>query len=142
MEIPFKGRRYEFVIGWPTVRVMSRLMNHFYNNLGQVTEEMERTQYGINFVMAFIKKVKVFSQYRDGDAPYAEIDLDEIEEWQGHLDCISALPSLVVFDDSIGLFSKIGGYFINRLENCFSSETCPQCHKETNYGLPHSSLFH
>lgn len=76
MEIPFKGRRYEFVVGWPTVKAMSRLMNHFYNNLGQVTEEMERTQYGINFVMAFIKKVRVFSQYRDGDAPDAEIDLD------------------------------------------------------------------
>ena len=58
------------------------------------------------------------------------------------MECVNTLPSRVVFDDKTGLFSKITGYFINRLENCFSSELCPQCHKETNYGLPQSSIFY
>jgi hypothetical protein len=40
------------------------------------------------------------------------------------------------------VFAKITGYFVNRLENCFSSELCPQCHKDTYYGLPNSSLFY
>lgn len=34
------------------------------------------------------------------------------------------------------------GYFVNRLENCFGFETCPQCHRQTNYGLPQSSFFY
>lgn len=49
---------------------------------------------------------------------------------------------MVMFDDENGLFSKVTGYFINRLENCFGSELCPQCHKDTYYGLPNSALFY
>lgn len=48
---------FKFKIGWPTVRSMSKLMTHFYSNMGEVTEEMERTQFGINFVMSFIKEI-------------------------------------------------------------------------------------
>lgn len=137
---PCKNRLYEMTIGWPTVATMSKLMNHFYNNLGQVTEEMERTQYGINFVLAFMKKVSVFN-IMDDNRLEATIELEQIDEWGDRMDCINALPSMVVFDEKSGIFSQITGYFINRLENCFGSETCPQCHKETNYGLPQSSLF-
>lgn len=49
---------------------------------------------------------------------------------------------MVVFDDENGLFGKIMGYFVNRLENCFGSEICPQCHKPLEYGIEHSSLFY
>jgi hypothetical protein len=48
-----------------------------------------------------------------------------MDSWQDRLDCINALPSMVVFDDKNGVFSKVTGWFINRLENCFFSETCP-----------------
>lgn len=128
-------------IGWPDARTMS-LMNHsFYRDLEDVSEEMERTQYGIQFIMSFIKSIRIFS-IMDAEHAECEIDLTKIDDWQGRIDCISALPSLVVFDDTTGAFSNITGYFVNRLENCFFSELCPQCHKDTYYGLPQSSLFH
>ena len=38
---------YEMIMGWPDVRTMSRLTHNVYSEMGQVTEEMERTQFGI-----------------------------------------------------------------------------------------------
>lgn len=138
--IPYKSKVYEFTIGWPTVREMSRLYEYFYSQLGVVTEEMEQTQFGINFVLTFVKRVKVLDALQT--EVQAEIDLTEVEDFQSRLDCLNFLPSLVMFDDKEGLFAKITGYFINRLENCFGSETCPQCHRDTNYGLQQSQLFY
>ena len=108
--------------------------------MGDVTEGMERTQYGIHYVLSFVKKVAFRS--RMSDEIEAEVDLEELDNFQDRLDCLNALPSIVTFDETIGVFSKVTGFFINRLENCFSSETCPQCHKTTDYGLPQSSLFY
>ena len=140
VRIQHKSKTYTFEIGWPNVKTMSLLMRHFYSDLGQVTEEMERTQFGINFVLSFVKRIVVSNSLTmDGEF---DIDLSSIDNFKDRLDCISSLPSLVVFDESDGLFSKITGYFINRLENCFSSELCPQCHKDTYYGLPQSSMFY
>ena len=39
--IPYRSKKYKFTLGWPTVKTMSRLYSHFYNELGDVTEEME-----------------------------------------------------------------------------------------------------
>ena len=61
VSISHKSRRYELTIGWPTVRTMSMLTRSFYGDLGNVTEEMERTQFGINFVLSFVKGIRVFS---------------------------------------------------------------------------------
>ena len=140
--IPYKSRVYEFSIGWPTVDTVSGLMHHFYGSLGEVTEEMERTQFGINFVFSFIKTIRIVNPVAGPrpDDPY--IQLDELHDWQARLDAVNALPSMVVFDQEEGLFAKVTGYFVNRLENCFFSEVCPQCHGETNYGISQSSLFH
>ena len=140
VELPYKGKRYVFDIGWPTTREMSSLYNWFYTQLGEVTEEMENTQFGINFVLAFIKRIKVLDLVHGNEQ--AEIDLTQIDEFVERLDCVNSLPSLVMFDETDGLFSKITGYFVNRLENCFHTETCPQCHMDTNYGISQSSLFY
>ena len=101
---------------------------------------MEQTQFGINFVMAFIKRVRLVDSI-SGKVD-AEIDMTQISDFKERLDCINSFPSLVMFDEDTGLFADITGYFINRLENCFESERCPQCHRDTNYGLSHSSLFY
>ena len=101
---------------------------------------MERTQYGIHYVLSFVKKVAFRSSF--SDEIEAEVDLEVLDNFQDRLDCLNALPSMVTFDENNGIFSKVTGFFINRLENCFSSETCPQCHKDTEYGLPQSSLFY
>ena len=42
---------------------MSLLFRHFYNDLGEVTEEMEKTQFGIDFIMSFVKEITVSSLY-------------------------------------------------------------------------------
>lgn len=140
VEIQNKSRTYRFVVGWPKVSEMSMLMKYFYSELGEITQEVEQTQYGINLVLAFIKKISVFNSM-DGE-DMATVDLTELGTFKEKMECINALPSTLVFDQSEGLFQKIMGYFINRLENCFSSELCPQCHKDTYYGLSQSSLFH
>ena len=101
---------------------------------------MEQTQFGINFVLAFVKGVKVMDAFQT--QVQAEIDLTKVDVFQERLDCVNSLPSIVMFDETDGVFAKITGYFINRLENCFHSETCPQCHQNTNYGLSQSSLFY
>ena len=140
VEIPHKNKIYRFTLGWPTTKTVSILNRHFYNELGNVTEEMERTQYGINYVLSFVKSVAFKSRF--SDEIEAEVDLEQLDDFKDRLDCLNALPSMVMFDEESGVFSKVTGYFINRLENCFSSETCPQCHKDTDYGLPQSSLFY
>lgn len=140
VSIDNKSKTYTFDIGWPSVKTMSLLMRHFYSDMGNITEEMERTQFGINFVMSFVKSIRVTNSLNPNDD--FSISLLEIDDFKDRLECLNSLPSLVVFDESDGLFSKITGYFINRLENCFSSELCPQCHKDTYYGLPQSSMFY
>jgi hypothetical protein len=142
VEIPYKSKIYEFTMGWPTVKTMSKLMHYFYEELGVVTEEMEQTQFGINLVLAFVKKVVVYRGLDATHTPEASVDLEAIDTMQGRLDCLNALPSMVMFDDEDGVFAKVTGYFINRLENCFNTELCPQCHKDTYYGLSQSSLFY
>ena len=139
IEIQNKNKLFKFKIGWPSVKTMSNLMTHFYSNMGEVTEEMERTQFGINFVMSFIREIKM-DNISTGETE-TEINLDEMD-WETRMECINLLPSLVVFDQENGLFSKITGIFINRVENCFKSEICPQCHKDTYYGLSKSSHFY
>jgi hypothetical protein len=59
VEIPYKSKVYTFTIGWPNVRTISILNHHFYSEIGEITEEMERTQLGIDFVLSFVKKVVV-----------------------------------------------------------------------------------
>lgn len=140
VHIPYKEKTYSFVIGWPTSRTMSQLYHYFYNELGNVTEEMERTQFGINFVMAFVRKISVEDNILQ--RVKAEIDLDCLDTFAERIECLNEIPSMVMFDEDEGLFNKITGYFINRLENCFSFEICPQCHKETDFGLPQSSVFY
>lgn len=140
VKIPFKSKEYEFVIGWPTTETVSQLHKHFYSELGNVTEEMERTQFGIEYVLSFISKISVTNPFVDPNLPETVLDMSTLD-FKSRLECINLLPSLVVFDEESGVFNKVMGYFVNRLENCFSSEVCPQCHKETNYGLPTSSLF-
>ena len=140
VSIQNKGKTYEFIVGWPTVATMSSLMYHFYEELGNVTEEMEQTQFGIDFVMAFIKKVSVLNSI--SNQLEAEVDLTKLDLFSDKLDCLNSIPSIVMFDENDGVFSKVLGFFINRLENCFGFEICPQCHKETDYGLPQSSVFH
>ena len=42
VDIPYKGHRtYRFRIGWPTTHDVSIMYRHFYNELGEVTEQME-----------------------------------------------------------------------------------------------------
>ena len=89
--------------------------------------------------MSFVKKIKMINSI-SGDEEL-DIDLTSIP-WQDRVDLINSLPSILVFDNDDGLFSKITGYFINRLENCFQYETCPQCHKETYNGISQSSHFY
>lgn len=140
VDIPHKGKTYRFKLGWPKVKTVSILNKYFYNDLGNVTEEMEQTQYGINFILSFVKHVSVINNI-SGEME-AEIDLEQLEQFGDILDCLNALPSRVMFDEKEGVFAKVTGYFVNRLENCFSTEPCPQCHKDTGYGLPQSSLFY
>lgn len=140
VDIPHKNKTYKFRIGWPKIRTVSMLNKHFYNDLGSVTEEMEQTQYGINYILSFVKHVSVVNNF--SNELEAEIDLEQLDSFKDVMDCLNALPSRVMFDEKDGVFSKITGYFVNRLENCFSTEPCPQCHKDTGYGLPQSSLFY
>lgn len=53
---------YEVTIGWPSVESMSMMTGHFYRDLGPITEDMEKTQFGINFLMTFIKSVEITDQ--------------------------------------------------------------------------------
>lgn len=140
--IPFKSKEYEFTIGWPKVKDMSKLYHYFYEELGEVTEEMEQTQFGITFVLSFIKKVRVFNGLSGEDGPEAQIDLTSVDSFKERMECINTIPSMVMFDEKEGVFANITGYFVNRLENCFKPEICPQCHRETDYGIPHSSVFY
>ena len=142
VEIEWKQKLYRFEVAWPTIETMSGVMNYFYESLGQVTEEMERTQFGIYLVFAFIRTIKVINLMNgeSDDDPF--IDVTQITDWYERVECINSLPSMVVFDQNNGLFAKVMGLFINRLENCFSFEVCPQCHKETDFGLPQSSFFY
>ena len=74
--IPYKTRKYEMTIGWPTVKTMSLMTHQFYENMENITEEMERTQFGINFVLSFVKKIRVFNiMYESESEPEAELDL-------------------------------------------------------------------
>ena len=140
VEIPFKSRLYKFKLGWPSAKTMSAVYKHFYTELGDVTEEMESTQLGIHFVLSFVKRVEVLNVTSGGTE--AELDLDSLQSFSDRLDCLNALPSMVTFDEDNGVFSKITGMFVNRLENCFSTEMCPQCHNDTGYGLSNSALFY
>ncbi len=140
IEIPHKSSVYTFEIGWPTVDEMSMLYRDFYSQ-EEITPDMEQTQFGIEFVMSFVKKIVVRSAGSRDDIQ-AEADLTALDTFREKMECINAIPSIVMFDDESGVFSKITGYFINRLENCFSFDRCPQCHAETEYGLPQSSFFY
>lgn len=139
VDIPYKGRTYRFRLGWPSVNTMSLLNRHFYNDLGDITEEMERTQFGIHYILSFVKRIEVLNLSGGMDV---EIDLDKLDSFKDRLDCLNEMPSVVMFDEERGVFSKVTGMFVNRLENCFGFEECPQCHKETEFGLPQSVLFY
>ena len=139
--IPYRSKIYDFVLGWPSVASMSMMMHYSYTELGEVTEEMERTQLGINLVLSFIKKLSVKDAFTK--EVVVELDLtDPSMTFQDRLACLNELPSIVTFDERNGVFSKVTGYFLNRLENCFGFEICPQCHKQTDFGLPQSSMFY
>ena len=73
--------------------------------------------------MSFVKRI-VVSDALSGNIE-AEVNMLDIDDFQGRLDCINSLPSMVMFDEDNGVFSKVTGYFINRLENCFHQEKCP-----------------
>lgn len=98
IDIPYKGRIYQMDIGWPTVKEMSSLYRHFYNDLGEVTEEMEQTQFGIDFVIAFVKRIRVLDPVKM--QVQADIDLTQLDgDFSQRLDCVNSLPSLVMFDE-------------------------------------------
>ena len=71
----YKTKKYEFVIGWPSSETMSKVYHDFYGQ-PDVTEEMEQTQLGINFVLSFVKHVRVSSMMSIGDNPTFEAELD------------------------------------------------------------------
>ena len=142
VRIPFKAKEYEFTLGWPSVDTGSKLFHFFYEELGTVTEEMERTQFGIDFVMSFVKRITVYERFSGSNEPSADIDLTAVGSFKERLDCLNMIPSMVMFDETDGVFPKVMGYFVNRLENCFGPEECPQCHRETDYGIPHSQVFY
>ena len=95
VEIPNKGKTYKFRLAWPTTKTVSILNKHFYNDLGNVTEEMERTQYGINYVLSFVKSVALKNNL--SEKIEAEVDLEQLDNFQDRLDCLNALPSMVMF---------------------------------------------
>ena len=138
--IPYKSIEFRVVIGWPTVEMMSKLYRNFYTQLGPVTDEMEETQFGINLVLTFIKNITIINSMTS--EVEMVVDSSEFENWGEWLNIVNSVPSMVVFDEATGLFPKITGYFINRLENCFGSELCPQCHEDTYYGLSQSNHFY
>jgi hypothetical protein len=141
VDIPFKGHRtYRFRLGWPTTHDVSIMYRHFYNELGTVTEQMEQTQLGIHYILSFVRSVDVVNEM-SGQVE-ASVKMGELDEFRDRLDCLNAIPSMVMFDEDNGLFSKITGYFVNRLENCFSQEHCPQCGADTGYGIPNSNVFY
>lgn len=142
VKIDYKSKVYEFTMGWPKVKDMSKLYHYFYEEIGEVTEDMEKTQFGITYVMTFVRKVRVFNILSESDTPEAEIDLWNVDSFKERMECLNSLPSMVMFDEQSGVFASITGYFINRLENCFKAEICPQCHNETDYGIPYSSVFY
>lgn len=65
VEVKLKSRKFVFNVGWPKVSTMQKLNRHFYSSLGFVTDEMEQTQFGINFLFAFIKGIKVMNIFTD-----------------------------------------------------------------------------
>ena len=142
--VEYKNNTYEFVLGWPDCQTVSGLYHYFHGGeAGEVNEEMERTQFGINYVMTFVKRIRVWNyQSAAENQLVAEIDLTSIKDYGERQECLNTIPSIVMFDDTNGIFPKITGYFINRLENCFSQEICPQCHKETDFGIPYSQVFY
>ena len=73
VEIQYKSKIYRFVLGWPSIGVMSSLYKFFYNDIGEITEEVEQTQFGINYVLAFIKGITVYNG-KTGDV-IADVDL-------------------------------------------------------------------
>ena len=142
VSIPYKTKNYEFTLGWPSMDTGSKLFHYFYEELGNVTEEMERAQFGINFVLSFVKRIAVYNRLSDSSEPDADINLVEVDTFKERLDCLNEVPSLVMFDEKDGVFPKVMGYFVHRLENCFGPEICPQCHRETDFGLPQSQVFY
>ena len=136
--IPYKSKVYEFTIGWPTVREMSRLYEYFYSQNFMGIDVEKKTLYEL-----FCKKsVELIRSDRDDQS------LSRIENLLEEVLYLVEYPTALCgkfeekYLDKEGLFAKITGYFINRLENCFGSETCPQCHRDTNYGLQQSQLFY
>lgn len=140
VDVQVRSRTFRLTLAWPLVREMSQLNQFFYNDLGPVTEEMERTQYGVDFVLCFVKRVQVLNGVTNQTE--ADVDLTSLDDFQQRLDVLNSLPQAVVFDRETGVFDKVVGMFVNRLENCFRSEVCPVCHADTNYGLSQSSHFH
>ena len=98
VDIPHKSRIYRIAIGWPKLDTMGMLMHYFYGSLGEVTQEMEQTQFGINFVMSFIHSVRVVDPMKGETDSDPFVDLWELDDWESRMACLNELPSLVVFD--------------------------------------------
>ena len=108
IEMQYKGREYKFTVGWPNVKTMSALMHWFYSDPSKITENAERQQFGIDFVLSFVKKIEIVGE--------TALDFgDDGISFSDRIECINSLPSVIVFDKEDGLFGKITGMFVNRL---------------------------
>ena len=76
VRVQHKAKVYEIALGWPRTSDISMLMHYFYNDLGEVTEEMEQTQLGIAFVLSFIRRIKLIDPLLEGDQTVMVVDLD------------------------------------------------------------------
>ena len=129
-EIEAGNRKFTFVAGWANVRNVEDFFKSYYkkyDNSGKKVKESIDNLSQIEYITMFIKKVTVTELSDPDDSMTANLEELTYPERVQIIDC---LPQSVLFDDDIGVVTKIINMFVNPMNEVFKYHDCAFCGSE------------
>ena len=129
-EVEVGNRKFTFTAGWPNVRLVEDFYRSYYKKYGNAAKTVKDSIDNlaqIEYITMFLKKVKVEEISDPEDSMTADLEQLTYGERVQIIDC---LPQSILFDDSIGVVSKIVDAFVNPMNNVFKYRDCAFCGAE------------
>ena len=128
------GKEFHFTLGWPRVDIISNFYSSYYKQYQKANEKTQTTidqLSNVEYLVMFIREIELFLA---GQNEGVSLNLDDYT-YDERTDLIDSLPQNLVFDDKMGVVSKVISDFTDPLNKAFRYENCAFCGAETEEGI-------
>ena len=140
-EVETKTKKFTIVGGWPSVRRVENFYKNYYkkyDNAGAKAKETINNLSQIEYLTLFLKSITVCELSDPEDKITASLADMTYPEMVQIIDC---LPQTVLFDDDIGIISKLIEHFVNPLNDVFKYNDCAFCGEEQTGAIANITDF-